>query len=349
VTVKIFVMMPYRSEFEPVRAAIRRAAMLSGVQCVWSDETKKPGRISHQMTADIRSARVCIADVTGKNPNVLWEVGYAQALQKDVIVLSQSTADLFFDVQDQRAIPYVAAADQLERTLVQPLAAWLEGLVRTSEEVPPEDLAGTEGHEKASMVLGVERIAGSPYGFFDLLARTRRRIVLAAQNHFYLYEEERRTLVDQRVQEFLESHPERRVDIVLCDQTAGYAVKTWQYVTTERYKKDLQKTSRWFGELAARLNAQPAIAGRLRVRQLPFVPMSITFVDPEDASGFLVLTPNAYIAANQGRPSFIVSRARNANVFRPYWEAYNQRFYDSEPEGPADLEAPRVEPARESR
>jgi hypothetical protein len=47
-----------------------------------------------------------IADFTGKNPNVYFEAGLADAWRKKWIVLAQSATDLAFDVQHIRAIIY---------------------------------------------------------------------------------------------------------------------------------------------------------------------------------------------------------------------------------------------------
>ena len=47
-----------------------------------------------------------ILDVTGGNANVMYELGYAQALKKPVIILNQSTATIPFDISMDRQIRY---------------------------------------------------------------------------------------------------------------------------------------------------------------------------------------------------------------------------------------------------
>jgi len=329
--VKIFVMMPFSEKFAPVRAAIREASTLSGVPCVWSDETQDPGRISEQMVADIRTASGCIADVTGHNPNVSWEVGYAQSLGKPMIILGQSSADLFFDLKDQRSLLYGDTPERLRETLVTPLTIWLRRLAATLLDAPPEGLVGTHGYERTSTALCAKRVSDTVYGFLDLLSRAKHRLFLAAQNHFYLCERaDRGEQVRERVHEFLAGDPNRRLDVMMCDPEAEYAVRTWESVTTERYERDLRQATQFFRELVSWLNERPLVAGRLQVRQMPFVPLSVTFVDPEHRNGFLVLTPNAYMVPNLMRPCFVLSRAWNDEIFAQYWGAYNQRYYDPE-------------------
>jgi len=323
----IFVMMPFKEEFAVIRASVREAANRAKVECVWADEITEAGQISDQIVAEIRRSWACIADVTGQNSNVAWEIGYAQALGKPVMTIAQSALDLFFDLKDQRTIVY--SRDNLSRTLVQHLTTWLERLRWSQPSVPPEDLVGTVGHEKTSLVLGAKRIADTPYGFFDLIARAKVHVFLAAQNHFFFVERpERAEQLRTELLQFLNVSKSRRVDIMLCDETADYAVRTWQYVTAERYAKDLNLAASFFRDLVAWAAATPDITGRLTIRQVSFVPMSVTFIDPEAGDGFLVLTPNGYEERNIVRPCFVISRSRNDDIFQQYWAAYYQRFND---------------------
>jgi len=324
---KIFVMMPFREEFDAVRSSIREAAGRAKVECVWADEITEAGPISDQIIADIRGSWACIADVTGQNPNVAWEIGFAQALGKPVITVAQSASDLFFDLKDQRTIVY--ELKDLSRTLVQTLTTWLERLRARQPAVPPEDLVGTSGHEKTSLVLGAKRLADTTYGFFDLIDRAHSHIFLAAQNHFFFIERpERGEQLRDGLARFLGSDPKCRVDIMLCDPAAQYAVQTWQYVTSKRFARDLQLACTFFDELWDWANVQAETTGRVTIRKVPFVPISVTFVDPTEPDGFLVLVPNAYDERNIVRPCFVVSRAKNDDIFHQYWSAYWQRFND---------------------
>jgi hypothetical protein len=47
-----------------------------------------------------------IVDLTGKNANVYYEAGYALALNKRIIHIAQSAADLPFDVKHLRTFVY---------------------------------------------------------------------------------------------------------------------------------------------------------------------------------------------------------------------------------------------------
>lgn len=209
-----FVMMPFSKEFAVIRDSIRTAAVRAEVECVWADEITDAGRISDQIVAEIRRSWACIADVSGQNPNVAWEIGFAQALGKPVITISHSASDLFFDLKDQRTIVY--ERDNLSLTLTQALTTSLTRLRATQPSVPPEDLLGTTGHEKMSMVIAAKRIGNTPYGFFDLISRNaKKHIFIAAQNHFYFLERsERREQLRTELAKFLKGDATRMVDVM---------------------------------------------------------------------------------------------------------------------------------------
>src|SRR3954452_23592229 len=54
----------------------------------------------------IELADIIIADMSGKNPNVFYEVGYAHAKQKLCILLTANADDIPFDLKHQRHIVY---------------------------------------------------------------------------------------------------------------------------------------------------------------------------------------------------------------------------------------------------
>jgi nucleoside 2-deoxyribosyltransferase len=96
---------------DPVRDAIGRSCTdLAGeglqLDCERADEIAKPGRITEQIIAALRNADLIIADITESNPNVMFELGFADALGKQIIVLNQDVEAAPFDIKDWRAIAY---------------------------------------------------------------------------------------------------------------------------------------------------------------------------------------------------------------------------------------------------
>ncbi|HSR43280.1 MAG TPA: hypothetical protein VLL48_13925, partial [Longimicrobiales bacterium] len=96
------VMMPFDPAFDDVYAVIRTAVVEGagdvGAACQRLDEMKRPGRISEELVEALEVTDLCVADLTGGNPNVMWEVGYAMALEKPIVFISQGVEALPFDL-----------------------------------------------------------------------------------------------------------------------------------------------------------------------------------------------------------------------------------------------------------
>jgi hypothetical protein len=65
-----------------------------------------PGFIMEQIKTAIHQSRLCIADVTGNNPNVLYEIGLAQGIKKPLIFLAQEGSTFPFDIAYHRFTLY---------------------------------------------------------------------------------------------------------------------------------------------------------------------------------------------------------------------------------------------------
>jgi len=127
--------MPFAREFndvyDVVRQSVEAAAPGEQLECERLDEVRAAGRITDDLLEGLRRAAICVADVTGNNPNVMWETGYAAALQKPTVVISQDLKVLPFDLKDVRALAYDRSA--LSVTLRDPLAAAVRATLKRYE------------------------------------------------------------------------------------------------------------------------------------------------------------------------------------------------------------------------
>jgi hypothetical protein len=64
------------------------------------------GKIIDQIWTGLKRAKVLVAELTGRNPNVLYGLGLAHALHKPVVLISSNEADVPFDVRHLRVIYY---------------------------------------------------------------------------------------------------------------------------------------------------------------------------------------------------------------------------------------------------
>src|SRR4051794_9075216 len=87
----VFVLMPFEDAFKDAyEAGIKPACRDAGAYCERVDEQIFVESILDRIYSQISRADVIVADMTGRNPNVFYEVGYAHALNKLVILVTQS-------------------------------------------------------------------------------------------------------------------------------------------------------------------------------------------------------------------------------------------------------------------
>lgn len=125
----VFIMMPFAAEFDDVYETVKDsiAAVDESIKVIRLDEIRAAGSITEDLVEEIHKAALCIADVTEASPNVMWEAGFAAALSKPLIVISQGSSKLPFDIKDVRTLSYDRTA--LSRTLRDQLAEALKATV----------------------------------------------------------------------------------------------------------------------------------------------------------------------------------------------------------------------------
>jgi hypothetical protein len=100
-------MMPFSGEFSAVYQTIKSTLEAEGFECKRADDFWLHAHILHDILELICTAKLVISDLSGKNPNVFYEVGIAHTLGKEVILISQSMDDVPFDLRALRCITYL--------------------------------------------------------------------------------------------------------------------------------------------------------------------------------------------------------------------------------------------------
>lgn len=115
----VFVAMPFHAAFDDAyEAAIKPACEAAGAYAERVDDQIFQSNILQRVYNQIAKADLVVADTTGRNVNVLYEIGYAHALRKDVILVTRGGGDVVFDPARHPQIVYerlVDLRDQLER------------------------------------------------------------------------------------------------------------------------------------------------------------------------------------------------------------------------------------------
>ena len=113
----VFVAMPFTSELDDTyHYGIQNAVRTAGYVCERADLATFVGDVMQWIQNRIRTSSLVIADLTDANPNVYLEVGYAWGCGVPVVLLTQATTHLKFDVRGQRCLVY-GSIRELENSL----------------------------------------------------------------------------------------------------------------------------------------------------------------------------------------------------------------------------------------
>src|SRR6266705_2419167 len=135
----VFVLMPFDSSFDDIyKFGINAAADEVGAYAERVDEQMYSGGILDRIFNQISKADAIIADMTGRNPNVFYEVGYAHALGKVVLLLTQNTDDIPFDLKHRQHTVYGGKIETLRADLAQKLLWAIGESNRRKQGITPE-------------------------------------------------------------------------------------------------------------------------------------------------------------------------------------------------------------------
>lgn len=131
-----FVMQPFGaplgSYYEKVyKPAIEKA----GLKAVRADaDIFATGKIMDQVWRGISSAKVLVAELTSRNPNVFYELGIAHALRKPVVLVSAKEEDVPFDLQHIRVIYYDTSDPFWGSKLIEKVSENILSAIKNPEE-----------------------------------------------------------------------------------------------------------------------------------------------------------------------------------------------------------------------
>lgn len=119
----IFIAMPFKQEFENVYDfGLRLPIEKYGFLPIRSDKEYFEGSIMEEIKRRIRESAFVIADVSTLNPNVLFELGFAQGCGKPTIIICKKDEKLPFDVSGMNVIFY-------NPLLIRELNEWISAAI----------------------------------------------------------------------------------------------------------------------------------------------------------------------------------------------------------------------------
>lgn len=86
-----------------------------GYNCIRVDEIEHNRRITEKVIECIKKAKFIVADLTEQRPNCYYELGFAHALEKEVIHVIKENEIIHFDIKDYNFIIYTSIRELTKR------------------------------------------------------------------------------------------------------------------------------------------------------------------------------------------------------------------------------------------
>ena len=109
---------------------------------------------------EILNSQICLAEITTDNPNVWFELGFAIAAKKEVVLIcSEERESKFpFDIQHRNIIRYKVGAPQDYKWLQNQITSHMKAMLNKQHEIakistsPLKETKGLSQHEKVCLV-----------------------------------------------------------------------------------------------------------------------------------------------------------------------------------------------------
>jgi len=158
-----FVMQPFDGgAFDKRYESVFAPAIKScGIEAYRVDRDPSVSVPIQEIESGIRSAAICLADITTDNPNVWFELGFAMAIPNEVVLVcsEERTTKYPFDVQHRSIIKYKTGAPQDFEELKGKIAKRIQAVLKKNEEIGRvvslpvvKDTEGLNQHELVCLV-----------------------------------------------------------------------------------------------------------------------------------------------------------------------------------------------------
>ncbi|MDX1972685.1 MAG: hypothetical protein SFY68_09160 [Candidatus Sumerlaeia bacterium] len=133
-----FVMMPFGGFYDIYYKEIYMPAIKdAGFEPVRADDLFSTGMFIEQIWEQVRKAKVLLAELTGKNANVYYELGLSHAIQKPVVFVSGTIDDVPSDLRHLRVITYEVRQPNWAIELRKQITSYLKNAKQDPEKSIP--------------------------------------------------------------------------------------------------------------------------------------------------------------------------------------------------------------------
>lgn len=113
---RVFVGMPFQDQYlDHYRFVIKPIAEKNGFQPWMAKDVIGTGTILEKIETAIRQSRIAIINISGRNPNVMFEFGLAIGLGKEVLILKDQNTDTPSDIAGREYVEYSNMAEMESR------------------------------------------------------------------------------------------------------------------------------------------------------------------------------------------------------------------------------------------
>ena len=285
----ILVLMPFESSFKNVyEVGIKPVCKSCRTKCERIDERIHSKSILRQTYMAIEEADLVVADMTGRNANVFYEVGYAHAKNKEVVLLTQDVDDIPFDLKHYLHIIYNW---QGIPSLKEKLRKHIRGILKITRE-PKKSLVAL-------------RTRGDIPKIRDQIENVKQISILAVTGRQFM-EPPLRNIYKQ---------PGIKLEVVLANPE-DEALKVWarQFETGSRIiREEIRDSIAFFCRL-------PDITIKFMSH---FVPFSMLATDSDKDEGSIVVAFHTYKQDSSDRPYIHLTPSTT-----PFWyKRFKDQFY----------------------
>ena len=166
-----FVIQPFSSKFDKRYDDVYKPALeQAGLKVYRVDQDPGTEKLIDSIEAEIRNATICLADITTDNPNVWYELGYAFAVGRSVVLVCSTEREgkLPFDIQHRTVIEYAPESPSDFSKLCDKISTRAKALVKKNgarQAIEAQQVAPTDGlsHNETS-VLAIAAAATTTQG-----------------------------------------------------------------------------------------------------------------------------------------------------------------------------------------